>query len=115
MASGVAQLAWYATGFRGDDLEAALQKLAPISLRYGATRYEVLRFREDRYRFHMNIEFERKESWDAFWFGPEFTDMRVSCSSWYTVPLLYVWADSVSRGALRGEEAEVLVGDDEAA
>ena len=29
---------WYATGFRGDQLEAALQEIAPVALRYGATR-----------------------------------------------------------------------------
>jgi hypothetical protein len=39
MAGGVVQLPWYATGFRGDDLEAALQELAPLSTRHGATRY----------------------------------------------------------------------------
>ncbi len=111
MAYGVVQLPFYATGFRGDDMEAALGKLAPMSLRYKALRYEVIRFRDDRYKFQMNIEFEDKGGWDAFWFGPEFTDMRVSCSSWYTVPLLYGWADSISFGALRREEA--LVGDDE--
>lgn len=111
MAYGVVSLPWYATGFRGDDLEAALQKLAPISLRYGASRYEVLRMRDDRYRFLMATEWERKEDWDAFWFGEEFTDMRASCSSWFTVPLLYGWADDVASGALRREQA--LVGDDE--
>jgi quinol monooxygenase YgiN len=94
-------LPWYATGFRGDDLEAALAQLAPISLRYGATRYEVVRSRDDRYKFLLAIEFENKADWDAFWFGEEFTDMRASCSSWYTVPLLYVWQDLVARGKLR--------------
>ena len=36
-----------------------------------------------------------------YWFGPEFTEMRAACSSWYTVPLLYVWHDLVARGGLR--------------
>jgi quinol monooxygenase YgiN len=111
MAYGVVHLPWYATGFRGDDLEAALAQLAPISMRYGATRYDVYRSRDDRYRFLMEIEFDAREQWDAFWFGEEFTDMRASCSSWYTVPLLYVWNDRFSSGALR--RAEALVGDDE--
>jgi len=35
----------------------------------------------------------------------------VSCSSWYTVPLLYVWNDRFAEGELRREEA--LVGDEE--
>jgi len=111
MAYGVLHLPFYATGFRGDDLEAALTKLAPISLRYGATRYEVFRSRDDRYKFLTTFEFDDKQRWDAFFYGEEFTDMRVSCSSWFTVPLLYTWNDSVAIGALRREEA--LVGDDE--
>ncbi len=101
MAAGIVHLPFYATGFRGDDLEAALAALSPISTRYGATRYEVFRSRDDRYKFLMSIDFERKSDWDAFWFGPEFTDMRGACSGWYQVPLLYVWQDLVTRGEVR--------------
>ena len=111
MAYGVVHLPWYATGFRGDDIEASLQQLAPISVNYGALRYDVYRGRDDRYKFLMAFEFERKAQWDAFWFGEEFTDMRAACSSWFTVPLLYNWNDNVSNGALRRDEA--LVGDED--
>jgi len=114
MTYGVVHLPFYATGFRGDDLEAALVQLAPISMRYGAVRYDVHRSRDDRYRFLLAVELERKEQWDAFWFGEEFTDMRAACSSWFTVPLLYVWQDVVATGMLRGEAA-ALVGEDESA
>jgi len=114
MSYGVLHLPWYATGFRGDDLEAALQQLAPSAVNYGATRYDVYRSRDDRYKFLMAIEFDDKVQWDRFWFGPEFTDMRAACSSWFTVPLLYNWYDDVSRGMLRSAE-EALVGDDEPA
>ena len=82
MAYGVVHLPFYATGFRGDDLEAALSKLAPISLRYGAIRYDVFRSRDDRYKFVLQVEFAEKSQWDAFYFGEEFTDMRAACSSW---------------------------------
>ncbi|MEA2224409.1 MAG: hypothetical protein QOH83_2785 [Solirubrobacteraceae bacterium] len=101
MAAGIVHLPFYATGFRGDDLEAALAELAPISTRYGATRYEVFRSRDDRYRFLLSVDFENKGDWDAYWFGPEFTEMRAACSGWYQVPLLYVWQDLVSRGEVR--------------
>jgi quinol monooxygenase YgiN len=104
MAYGVMHLPVYATGFRGDDIEASLQQLAPISVNYGATRYDVYRGRDDRYKFLMAIEFHSKSQWDAFWFGPEFTDWRAACSSWFTVPLLYTWNDLVSTGALRHDE-----------
>jgi quinol monooxygenase YgiN len=99
--AGIVHLPVYATGFRGDDVETSLQELAPISLRYGATRYEVFRSRDDRYKFLMSIDFEEKSGWDAFWFGEEFTDWRAACATWYTVPLLYVWQDLVARGEVR--------------
>ena len=34
---------WYATGFRGDSFEEALQEIAPVALRYGATQYWIYR------------------------------------------------------------------------
>jgi hypothetical protein len=108
--AGVVHLPVYATGFRGDDIEAALQQLAPISLRYGAKRYEVFRAREDRYKFLFSMEFDTHGDWDAFWFGEEFTDWRVACSSWFTVPLLYYWHDLVAVGEIR---EPVAVGDGE--
>ena len=103
MAAGVVHLPVYATGFRGDDIEAALQQIAPISTRYGATRYEVFRSRDDRYKFLLAVDFENKADWDAYWFGPEFTEMRAACSGWYQVPLLYVWNDRIADGAVREE------------
>lgn len=101
MAAGVVHLAVYATGFRGDDIAAALAQIAAISTRYGATRYEVFRSRDDRYKFLLTVDFEGKADWDAYWFGPEFTEWRAACTGWYQVPLLYVWNDLVTRGELR--------------
>jgi hypothetical protein len=99
--AGIVHLPVYATGFRGDDIEAALSQLAPISLRYGATRYEVFRSRDDRYKFLTSFEFDTKAEWDAYWYGPEFTDWRAGCTGWYQVPLLYAWQDLVAVGELR--------------
>jgi len=107
MASGVLHLPFYATGFRGDDLEVALQQIAPIALRYGARRYDVFRSRDDRYKFLLSLEFDAKHDWDAFWFGEEFTSMRAACSGWYQVPLLYAWQDLVTQGAVRETTAEL--------
>ncbi len=107
MASGVLHLPLYATGFRGDDLEVALQQIAPIALRYGARRYDVFRSRDDRYKFLLSLEFDAKHDWDAFWFGEEFTNMRAACSGWYQVPLLYAWQDLVTQGAVLEPAAEL--------
>ncbi|MEA2155857.1 MAG: hypothetical protein QOE11_1997 [Solirubrobacteraceae bacterium] len=103
--AGVVHLPVYATGFRGDDVEASLQQIAPISLRYGATRYEVFRSRDDRYRFLLAVDFESHGDWDAYWYGEEFTDWRASCSSWFQVPLLYVWNDRVAGGGVHEQVA----------
>ncbi|MDX6689739.1 MAG: hypothetical protein QOG15_1196 [Solirubrobacteraceae bacterium] len=109
--SGVVHLPLYATGFHGDDLEAALAQLAPISTRYGATHFEVFRSRDDRYKFLLSVEFPDHHGWDAFWFGDEFTDFRAACNGWHQVPLLYAWQDLVTKGDLRepvaaGDELE---------
>jgi quinol monooxygenase YgiN len=106
MAGGVVHLPFYATGFRGDDMQAALERIAPISTKYGATRYEVFRSRDDRYKFLLSVDFDDKRDWDAYWFGPEFTEMRAACSGWYQVPLLYVWNDVVARAEVREPESE---------
>ena len=87
---------WYATGFRGDDLEAALQQISQFSLRYGAKGYSVYRSWDDRYKFLQVIEFDDKSDFQRFWYGQEFIDMRAACQGWYQVPLLYTWNDIVA-------------------
>ena len=47
MAAGVAQIPWYATLFRGDQFAAALEEIAPVATRYGATEYKVYRNRDE--------------------------------------------------------------------
>jgi hypothetical protein len=95
---GFVHLPWYATGFRGDDLEAELQRISPISLRYGASSHIVYRSRDDRYKFLQVIEFDDKLDWERYWLGPEMIDFRTNCQSWYQVPIVYVWHDVVSAG-----------------
>ena len=58
--AGVVHIPWYATLFRGDRFEAALQQIAPLALRYGATRVLVYRSRDDHYRFLQMATFEDK-------------------------------------------------------
>jgi hypothetical protein len=100
MAAGTVIIPWYATGFRGDGLEAALNELAPTALRYGATSYAVYRSREDRYRFQQMAQFEDHLDWERFWHGPEMIEFRVRHSSWYQVPVLYGWWDRTAAGEI---------------
>ena len=91
---------WYATGFRGDKLEAALAEIAPVALRYGATSYAVYRYDDDRYRLLQTANFEQKLDFERYWSGPEFTRFRALTSSWYQVPILYQWNHVITEGAM---------------
>jgi hypothetical protein len=101
MASTAVSIPFYATAFRNHDLWAALQQIGPISLRYGAHAWHVYRSHDDLYKFLLFVEFDRKDQWEAFWYGEEFADMRAACSGWYQVPVLYNWND-VAAGAVNG-------------
>ena len=101
MAAGVAQIPWYATLFRGDQLAAALAEIAPVATRYGATEYRIYRNRDDMYKFSHLITFNDKSDFEAYWYGPEFTELRSDHTSWFTVPMVYTWFDRVTAGALQ--------------
>ena len=98
MAAGVVHLPIYATGFRGDQIEQELERLSAVSLRYGATRYQVFRGRDDRYAFLVVLHFEQKIDWERYWEGPECTDFRIACQGWFQVPVVYGWKDLVCEG-----------------
>ena len=104
MAAGVAQIPWYATLFRGDQLEAALREIAPVAMRYGATDYVVYRNRDDMYKFLHCSTFEDKAGFEAYWYGPEMNAFRTKFSGWYQVPILYTWNDVVLTGSLTSGE-----------
>jgi hypothetical protein len=104
--AGVVHIPWYATGFRGDQLEQALNEVASAAMRYGATEYSVYRGRDYRYKFLQLAHFDAKLDWERYWEGPEFIDFRVRTSSWYQVPVLYSWHDLTAHGEiLAGAEA----------
>jgi hypothetical protein len=98
--AGVVNIPWYSTLFRGDQFEVAVNEIAPLALRYGATDYEVLRSHDDRYRFWQFSHFNEKADFEAYWYGPEFSEWRADYSSWYQVPILYTWFDRVGAGEL---------------
>jgi hypothetical protein len=97
---GTVIIPWYATGFRADSFEAALNEVASFALRYGATSYAVFRSRDDRYRFQQLARFDAYSDWLRYWEGPEMIDFRVRHSSWYQVPVLYGWWDLTASGAI---------------
>ena len=80
---------WYATLFRGDKLHQALELIAPVAQRYGATSWAVYRSMDDMYKFLQVAEFDSKEEWNAYWNGPEFVDFRIANGTYFQVPVLY--------------------------
>ena len=102
MAGGSVHIPWYATGFRGDKLEAALADIAPVALRYGASSYAVYRYKDDRYKFLQTATFTEKDDWERYWGGAEFERFRTVCQGWFQVPTLYGWTDVVAVGSMPG-------------
>ncbi len=98
--AGTVIVPWYATGFRADAFEEALNVAAATALRYGASSYAVYRARDDRYKFQQFAAFAEHLDWERYWEGPEMTDFRARHSSWYQVPVLYGWWDRTATGAV---------------
>ena len=94
---------WYATGFRGDAFEAALQEIAPVSLRYGAESWAIYRYLDDRYRFQLFTNWEDGGNFELYWYGAEFSEWRGEYSSYYQVPVVYAPVRLVASGRLGAE------------
>jgi hypothetical protein len=103
--AGVVHIPWYATVFRGDKFEVALEEIAPVALRYNATEFAVYRSRDDRYKFLQLATFEVKHDFERYWYGEEFSAWREDYTSWYQVPVVYAWNDLVIGGRI-GEGLE---------
>jgi hypothetical protein len=76
-------------------MAAALQELAPIALRYGASKVQVHQSRDDRYKFDHMCWFDSRADWERFWESDELIRFRARFSGWYQVPLLYTWYDEL--------------------
>jgi len=105
--AGVVYIPWYATVLRHDAFAEAVVEIAPVALRYGATRYSVHRSRDDRYKITQMAWFESKTDWYRFWDGPEMIEFRRAQSGKYQVQVVYVWHDELTLGGLVPAEEPV--------
>jgi hypothetical protein len=96
----VYNIGWYATGFRGDSFAEALQEIAPVALRYGATEWAVYRAIDDRYKFQQMATFESKAAGDLYWNSPDFSAWRTRYSSWFQVPVVPAPLKLIGSGGL---------------
>jgi hypothetical protein len=101
--AGTVIVPWYATGFRADAFEQALNEVAAVAVRYGASSYAVYRARDDRYKFQQLASFVEYLDWERYWESPEMVHFRARHSSWYQVPVLYGWWDLTAHGAVAPE------------
>jgi hypothetical protein len=95
---------FYATVFRGDQLEEALAEIGPVALRYDADHYRLTRSTEDRYKFLLAVGFDNKLDFERYWYGPEFSRWRSRYQSWYQIPLVYDPQEMVSSGVVEVDE-----------
>jgi hypothetical protein len=96
----VVHIPWYATVLRQDGLAAAIARMAPITLRYGATGYAVHRSHDDRYKILQMVWFETKRDWYSYWEGPEMIEFRRRNSGRFQIPVTYIWHDEIAAGAM---------------
>jgi hypothetical protein len=94
--AGVVHIPWYATIFRAQKFAEAVQEVAAVSLRYGATQYAIHQSRDDRYKITQMVWFASKLDWERYWEGPEMVAFRTRHSGWFQVPVLYVWHDELA-------------------
>ena len=76
--AGTVIVPWYATGFRANGFEEALNEVAAVALRYGASSYAVYRARDDRYQFQQFAAFEEHLDWERYWEGAEMIYFRAA-------------------------------------
>jgi hypothetical protein len=101
--AGVVHIPWYAAVFRGDELAEGVARVAALSLRYGATKFQVHRSLDDRYRILQMVWFESKTDWYRYWDGPEMIAFRRRMSTRYQIPLTYIWHEELASGELGPE------------
>jgi len=64
--AGTVMVPWYATGLRANPFEEALNEIAAVALRYGASSWAVYRARDDRYKFQQFAAFADHLDWQRY-------------------------------------------------
>jgi hypothetical protein len=100
MAEGVVHFPWYPTVFRSETFPADLARVAPLALRYGATKYNLQRSLDDRYKLVHMIWFDSKQDWYRYWESREMIEFRARNMGKYQIPIVYVWHEELASGEL---------------
>jgi hypothetical protein len=98
--AGVVHIPWYATAFRQETFAEKVVEIAPLALRYGATRFAVHRSLDDRYKLLQMSWFESKNDWYRYWDGPEMSRFRIDNQGHFQIPVAYVWHEELTAAEL---------------
>jgi hypothetical protein len=79
-------------------------EIAPVALRYGATKYAVHRSLDDRYKITQMAWFDSDLDWYRYWDGPEMIAFRADQAGRYQIPIVYVWHEEMTVGAIVAAE-----------
>ena len=88
---------------RADLFADAVAEMAPVALRYGATKYAVHRSADDRYNIVQMIWFADHGDWYRFWEGPELVEFRARFAGKYQAPITYTVHEEIAAGELGPE------------
>lgn len=94
---------WYATVLRQHMFAAEVAKVAPLALRYGATRYAVHVDGDDPYKITQMTWVPDHSAWYTYWDGPEMIEFRARFSGKYQIPIGYAWTEEIASGAMGPE------------
>lgn len=106
--AGVVHIPWYATMLRHETFGQAVAGVAPLALRYGATKYQVQRNRDDRYKILQMTWFDDKRDWYRYWESPEMVEFRARHSGHFQIPIVYTWHDELASGELGPPVADAV-------
>jgi hypothetical protein len=98
--AGVVYVPYYATVFRQETFAAKVAEIAPLTLRYGAAKYQLHRSQDDRYRITLMAWFESKKDFYRWYDGPEMIEFRARNSGHFQIPVVYMWYDELAAGEL---------------
>ena len=94
---------WYATVLRQNMFAAEVARVAPLALRYGATRYQVHVDNDDRYKINQMTWVPSHAAWYEYWDGPEMVEFRARMVGKFQIPITYSWQDEVVAGEMGPE------------
>jgi quinol monooxygenase YgiN len=99
MATEVIHVQWYATMKQANDFAQAVSEYAaPLTLKYGALKYSVMRSVDDPYRITQQIWFDDHDNWYRYWEGPEMIEFRARFMGKYQAPITYVPFREIASG-----------------